>query len=51
MNYTENEISKMSNLGKLIFISPLNECKVKKYLILVKSILVTNVGDEKFGDK
>ena len=29
MNYTENEISKMSNFGKLIFISPLS---LKNYL-------------------
>ena len=25
MNYTENEISKMSNLGKLILISPISQ--------------------------
>ena len=29
MNYTENEISKMSNFGKLIFISPISKLQLK----------------------
>ena len=39
MNHTENQISKMSNLGKLIFISPFS-----KNIFLLRSFTKTSTG-------